>query len=207
MELGEEFQLVQVLRYTSVKRKVFVFDVPEQKEPIGPPPSVPPLRVDHNIFFVRLPEEGGSKPIFIPPPRQENIVYVLNKKDEQAQRVIEGKNPTLPIGVDLNTALGSAAEADGQIIGSAGAERGGNTGGVGGLVGGSGFGTLSLGFGGAAAGSGFGTVSEGLGGAGAGSRFGAVSREYSVSWITCQPCEAFVIPKVIPVGKQVYKAA
>nr|XP_027221230.1 uncharacterized protein LOC113813448 [Penaeus vannamei] len=73
-----------------VNRKVYVFDVPEQKVPIGPPPSVPPPRVDHNILFVRLPEEGeGPEPIVIPPPRQENIVYVLNKKDEQAQRVIE----------------------------------------------------------------------------------------------------------------------
>nr|XP_027237592.1 uncharacterized protein LOC113828774 [Penaeus vannamei] len=50
-----------------VNRKVYVFDVPEQKGPIGPPPSVPPPRVDHNILFVRLPEEGeGPEPIVIP---------------------------------------------------------------------------------------------------------------------------------------------
>ncbi|XP_063593730.1 uncharacterized protein LOC134770699 [Penaeus indicus] len=178
-----------------VNRKVFVFDVPEQKEPIGPPPSLPPPRVDHNILFVRLPEEGeGPEPIVIPPPRQENIVYVLNKKDEQAQRVIEvpahppsdpeiyfvnyeeGENPTLPIGVDLNTALGSAAEAGGQVIGVAGGDSSEGAGfGVGGVVGGSGFGTVSGGLGGAGVGSGFGTVSGGLSGAGAGSGFGAVS--------------------------------
>ncbi|XP_063593726.1 pupal cuticle protein 36a-like [Penaeus indicus] len=173
-----------------VNRNVFVFDVPEQKEPIGPPPSIPPPRVDHNILFVRLPEEGeGPEPIVVPPPRQENIVYVLNKKDEQAQRVIEvpahppsdpeiyfvnyeeGENPTLPIGVDLNTALGSAAEAGGQVIGAAGAGLGGNIGGVGGD---SGFGTVS-GVGGVGAGSGFGTVSGGVGGVGTGSGFGTVS--------------------------------
>ncbi|XP_063593727.1 ATP-dependent RNA helicase A-like [Penaeus indicus] len=170
--------------------KYIVFDVPEQKEPIGPPPSIPPPRVDHNILFVRLPEEGeGPEPIVVPPPRQENIVYVLNKKDEQAQRVIEvpahppsdpeiyfvnyeeGENPTLPIGVDLNTALGSAAEAGGQVIGAAGAGLGGNIGGVGGD---SGFGTVS-GVGGVGAGSGFGTVSGGVGGVGTGSGFGTVS--------------------------------
>ncbi|XP_047487193.1 pupal cuticle protein 36-like [Penaeus chinensis] len=178
-----------------VNRKVFVFDVPEQKRPLGPPPSVPPPRVDHNILFVRLPEEGeGPEPIVIPPPRQENIVYVLNKKDEQVQRVIEvpahppsdpeiyfvnyeeGENPTLPIGVDLNTALGSAAEAGGRVIGVAGGDNSEGTGfGVGGVVGGSGFGTVSGGFGGASVGSGFGTGSGGLGGAGAGSGFGTVS--------------------------------
>ncbi|XP_037792183.1 pupal cuticle protein 36-like [Penaeus monodon] len=176
-----------------VNSKVYVFDVPEQKEPIGPPPSIPPPRVDHNILFVRLPEEGeGPEPIVVPPPRQENIVYVLNKKDEQAQRVIEvpahppsdpeiyfvnyeeGENPTLPIGVDLNTALGSAAEAGGQVIGAAGAGLGGNIGGVAGVGGGSGFGTVS-GVGGIGAGSGFGTISRGVGGVGAGSGFGTVS--------------------------------
>ncbi|XP_037791956.1 pupal cuticle protein 36-like [Penaeus monodon] len=156
-------------------------------------PTKPPrVRVDHNILFVRLPEEGeGPEPIVVPPPRQENIVYVLNKKDEQAQRVIEvpahppsdpeiyfvnyeeGENPTLPIGVDLNTALGSAAEAGGQVIGAAGAGLGGNTGGVAG-VGGSGFGTVS-GVGGVGASSGFGTISGGVGGAGVGSGFGTVS--------------------------------
>ncbi|XP_047487189.1 pupal cuticle protein 36-like [Penaeus chinensis] len=175
-----------------VNRNVFVFDVPEQKEPIGPPPSIPPPRVDHNILFVRLPEEGeGPEPIVVPPPRQENIVYVLNKKDEQAQRVIEvpahppsdpeiyfvnyeeGENPTLPIGVDLNTALGSAAEAGGQIIGAAGAGLGGNIGGVGGVGGDSGFGTVSGGVGGVGASSGFGTVSGGFpgGNVGLGSSF------------------------------------
>ncbi|XP_047487188.1 uncharacterized protein LOC125037997 [Penaeus chinensis] len=134
-----------------VSRKVFVFDVPQQEQLTGPPPSVPPPKVDHNILFVRLPEEGlGPEPIVVPPPRQNNIVYVLNKQGEQSQRVIEvpapppsepeiyfvnyeeGENPTLPGGVDLHTALGSAAETGGEVIGTiddAGVTSvGGNTG-------------------------------------------------------------------------------
>ncbi|XP_063593722.1 pupal cuticle protein 36-like [Penaeus indicus] len=126
-----------------VSRKVFVFDVPQQEQLTGPPPSVPPPKVDHNILFVRLPEEGlGPEPIVVPPPRQNNIVYVLNKQGEQSQRVIEvpapppsepeiyfvnyeeGENPTLPGGVDLHTALGSAAETGGEVIGTFGADGG-----------------------------------------------------------------------------------
>ncbi|XP_037791972.1 pupal cuticle protein 36-like [Penaeus monodon] len=119
-----------------ITRKVYMFNVPEQEQVVGPPPSLPPPVVDHNIVFVRLPEEGPApEPIVLPPPRQNNIVYVLNKQDQQVQRVIEvpaqpqadpeiyfvnyqdGENPTLPIGVDLETALSSAAAAGGQILG------------------------------------------------------------------------------------------
>ncbi|XP_027221229.2 pupal cuticle protein 36-like [Penaeus vannamei] len=122
-----------------VNRRVYVFDVPEQPQHTGPLPTLPPPRVDHNILFVRLPEDGeGPEPIVVPPPRQENIVYVLNKKDDQTQRVIEvpahppkapeiyfvnyedGDNPTLPSGVDLHTALGTASTADGQVLGVSG---------------------------------------------------------------------------------------
>ncbi|XP_047487196.1 peroxidase-like protein 2 [Penaeus chinensis] len=147
-----------------VTRKVYVFNVPEQERPIGPAPSIPPPAVDHNILFVRLPEEAPAPdPIVLPPPRQNNIVYVLNKQDEQAQRVIEvpaqpqadpeiyfvnyqdGENPTLPLGVDLETALSAAATAGGQVLGGidgAGGEAGvggvGELGGTGGIVGGHG---------------------------------------------------------------------
>nr|XP_027237620.1 uncharacterized protein LOC113828793 [Penaeus vannamei] len=131
-----------------VTRKVYVFNVPEQERPVGPAPSIPPPAVDHNILFVRLPEEAPAPdPIVLPPPRQNNIVYVLNKQEEQAQRVIEvpaqpqadpeiyfvnyqdGENPTLPLGVDLETALSSAAAAGGHLLGGingAGAEAGFN---------------------------------------------------------------------------------
>nr|XP_027209559.1 uncharacterized protein LOC113803053 [Penaeus vannamei] len=128
-----------------VTRNVFVYDAPEQPQgESGPPPSIPPPRVDHNILFVRIPEEGpGPEPIIVPPPKQENIVYVLNKSGgDGGQRVIvtvappsnpevyfvnyeEGENPTLPIGVDLQTALQAAAEAGGQVIGGSGGAGGG----------------------------------------------------------------------------------
>ncbi|XP_037791969.1 H/ACA ribonucleoprotein complex subunit GAR1-like [Penaeus monodon] len=171
-----------------VTRKVYVFDVPEQERPVGPAPSIPPPAVDHNILFVRLPEEAPAPdPIVLPPPRQNNIVYVLNKQEEQTQRVIEvpaqpqadpeiyfvnyqdGENPTLPLGVDLETALSSAAAAGGQVLGSvddADGQAGAGFGGVGGITSGQGInGLVSVnGFGGASGVSdGFGVV-NGFGG-------------------------------------------
>nr|XP_027237608.1 H/ACA ribonucleoprotein complex subunit GAR1-like isoform X3 [Penaeus vannamei] len=143
-----------------ITRKVYLFNIPEQEQAVGPAPSIPPPAVEHNILFVRLPEEGPApEPIVLPPPRQNNIVYVLNKQDEQVQRVIEvpaqpqadpeiyfvnyqeGENPTLPIGVDLETALSSAAAAGGQVLGGlegAGGIAGGEAGfgGAGGVAGG-----------------------------------------------------------------------
>ncbi|XP_037791943.1 uncharacterized protein LOC119587263 [Penaeus monodon] len=119
-----------------ITRKVFVVSVPKQApRPSDSLPDIPPPRVDHNILFVRLPEGGvGPDPIVVPPPRQDNIVYVLSKNSQNGQRVIEvpapppsepeiyfvnyddGENPTLPGGVDLQTALASAFEANGQVI-------------------------------------------------------------------------------------------
>ncbi|XP_037792181.1 uncharacterized protein LOC119587528 [Penaeus monodon] len=119
-----------------ITRKVFVFSVPQQeRDPIDSIVDLPPPKVEHNILFVRLPEGGvGPEPIVVPPPRQENIIYVLSKQGEHGQRVIEvpahppsepeiyfvnygeGENPTLPGGLDLQTALGSAADATGQFI-------------------------------------------------------------------------------------------
>ncbi|XP_063614835.1 peroxidase-like protein 2 [Penaeus indicus] len=140
-----------------ITRKVYLFNVPEQEQAVGPPPSIPPPAVEHNILFVRLPEEGPApEPIVLPPPRQNNIVYVLNKQDQQVQRVIEvpaqpqadpeiyfvnyqdGENPTLPIGVDLETALSSAAAAGGQVLGGDESVIGGEAGfgGAGGVAGG-----------------------------------------------------------------------
>ncbi|XP_047487179.1 uncharacterized protein LOC125037988 [Penaeus chinensis] len=120
-----------------ITRKVFIFNVPQQEpENNSTLPELPPLKVEHNILFVRLPEAGeGPEPIIVPPPKQNNIVYVLNKQNEQTQRVIEvpapppsepeiyfvdykeGENPSLPGGVDLLSALGSASETGGEVIG------------------------------------------------------------------------------------------
>ncbi|XP_042889885.1 translation initiation factor IF-2-like [Penaeus japonicus] len=153
-----------------ITRKVYLFNVPEQEQVVGPPPSIPPPAVEHNILFVRLPEEGPApEPIVVPPPRQNNIVYVLNKQGEQVQQVIEvpappqadpeiyfvnyqeGENPTLPLGVDLETALGSAAAAGGLVLG--GAEGAGGAAGGFEVVNGSGLGGVNgAGFNGGSAG-------------------------------------------------------
>ncbi|XP_066973315.1 uncharacterized protein [Macrobrachium rosenbergii] len=121
-----------------VMRNIYVYDVPAQPRPVGPRPTIPLPKVDHNILFVRLPEGGGAlEPIVIPPPQQKNIVYVLNKGTAVGgQKLInvpappksqpevffvnygDGQNPTLPGGVDLQTALNSAVhQGIGQVIG------------------------------------------------------------------------------------------
>lgn len=126
-----------------ITRKVFVVSVPKQEqERADSIPDLPPPRVEHNILFVRLPKGGfGPEPIVVPPPRQENIIYVLSKQGDQTQRVIEvpahppsepeiyfvnydeGDNPTLPGGLDLQTALGSAVVSGGQRLGTNTASR------------------------------------------------------------------------------------
>ncbi|XP_066974130.1 uncharacterized protein [Macrobrachium rosenbergii] len=121
-----------------VMRNIYVYDVPEHPRPVGPRPTIPLPKVDHNILFVRLPEDGGAlEPIVIPPPQQKNIVYVLKKGTAVGgQKVInvpappksqpevyfvnygDGQNPTLPGGADLQTALNSAVhQGIGQVIG------------------------------------------------------------------------------------------
>ena len=119
-----------------VTRNVFVFAAPPVDNPIGPPPEVPPPKVDYNIVFVRTPETPeGLEPIVVPPPQQKTLVYVLSKRPEfQGQEVIEvpstpqqpevyyvnygeGENPQLPGGIDLQSALASAAHQQGQTVG------------------------------------------------------------------------------------------
>ena len=147
-----------------VSRKVYIYSIPEQPRPTGPRPTVPLPKVEHNILFVRIPENpGGQDPIVVPPPQQKNIVYVLNKgATVVGQKVItvpppakkepevyfvnyeEGENPTLPGGIDLQTALNSAVhQGVGQVIGggSGGSSSGQNIGGGSSAVGGSGSGS------------------------------------------------------------------
>ncbi|XP_069156546.1 WAS/WASL-interacting protein family member 3-like [Procambarus clarkii] len=143
-----------------VVRKLYVFNAPEHQQPLGPPPVVPPPTVEHNILFIRIPEGGqGPEPIVVPPPSQKHVVYVLNKQSDQAQRVIEvpapppsspdvyfvnyneGDNPTLPDGTDIQSALSSAVQGDGQLItGTGGAAAGGEAAVPGPVGGDSGFG-------------------------------------------------------------------
>nr|XP_027234272.1 uncharacterized protein LOC113825621 [Penaeus vannamei] len=120
-----------------VNRRVFLYDVPRTPTPTGPPPFIPAPTVETNLLFIRTPEGGqGPDPIVVPPPQQEHVVYILNKQSEEGQKVIEvpapppsdpevyfvnyaeGENPTLPIGVDLQTALDAASAGSGQVVGS-----------------------------------------------------------------------------------------
>ncbi|XP_042865373.1 pupal cuticle protein 36-like [Penaeus japonicus] len=104
-----------------ITRKVdILFNVPEQEQVVGPPPSIPPPAVEHNILF---------QVIEVPaPPQADPEIYFVNYQ--------EGENPTLPLGVDLETALGSAAAAGGLVLG--GTEGAGGEAGFGGVGGGAG---------------------------------------------------------------------
>ncbi|XP_037791899.1 secreted protein C-like [Penaeus monodon] len=121
-----------------VNRRVFVYDVPSSVQTSGPV-NIPEPRVETNIVLIRSPEGGlGAQPVVIPPPRQNNVVYVLNKQSSAGPGVIEvpssgpttpevyfvnyaeGENPTLPGGVDLQSALQAASQGAAQTVGSAG---------------------------------------------------------------------------------------
>ncbi|MCL4149120.1 UNVERIFIED_CONTAM: hypothetical protein GTU68_014252, partial [Idotea baltica] len=102
-----------------VTKNVFLYAAPQQEVKYGPPPHIPPPKVDYNIVFVRTPEAPeGLDPIVVPPPQQKTLVYVLSKNGQINQQVIEvpagpnqspevfyvnyndGENPQLPGGVD-----------------------------------------------------------------------------------------------------------
>ncbi|XP_069156470.1 keratin, type I cytoskeletal 9-like, partial [Procambarus clarkii] len=127
-----------------VTRNLFLYKVPSATPIIGPRPNVPPPRVEDNILFIQYPEELLSQePIVVPPPQQRNVVYVLNKRPHHDHKVIhapgpeqpapevyfvnyaEGENPSLPSGGDLQSALNTASEGGGELIGSSGGDLGG----------------------------------------------------------------------------------
>ncbi|CAL4067450.1 unnamed protein product, partial [Meganyctiphanes norvegica] len=107
-----------------ISRNIFVFAAPAVPIQQGPTPEIPLPKVEYNIVFVRTPEKAESdEPIIVPPPQQKTLVYVLSKKgDAVGPQVIEvpagpghqpevyyvnyedGENPTLPGGIDLQTA-------------------------------------------------------------------------------------------------------
>ncbi|XP_042855675.1 translation initiation factor IF-2-like [Penaeus japonicus] len=164
-----------------VNSRVFLYDVPPNEPADGPPIYIPKPKLERNVVFVRLPDAGqGPEPIVVPPPRQQHVLFVLNKQSEQGQQVInvpapppskpevffvnyaEGENPNLPIGIDLQTALSSASQGGGQVVG------GGGSGGAGGGVGGGFGGGAGGGFGGGAGGG----VGGGFGGGASGGASG-----------------------------------
>ncbi|XP_066986808.1 uncharacterized protein [Macrobrachium rosenbergii] len=118
-------------------RSVYLFNVPQLPRRPTPLPYIPPPKVNHNILFVRLPEDlRAPDPIVVPPPQQKNIVYVLKKKTQHdGPRVIEvpappktdpniyfvgyqqGENPILPTGGDLESVLANnVQELYGQVV-------------------------------------------------------------------------------------------
>ncbi|XP_069156469.1 PE-PGRS family protein PE_PGRS33-like [Procambarus clarkii] len=137
-----------------VHRTVHVYAAPQPIPRYGPPPKIPTPKVYHNVLFIRAPEHGQRPdPIVVPPPRYDNIVYVLNKQPKiEGQKIIEvpapplrnpqvyfvnydGDNiPELPGGIDFQSALASAV-GENQLLDGVGL-GGGLTDGVGGLGGG-----------------------------------------------------------------------
>ncbi|XP_047487129.1 ATP-dependent RNA helicase A-like [Penaeus chinensis] len=196
-----------------VSRRVFLYDVPPNEAAVSRPKNIPKPKLERNVVFVRLPDGAqGPDPIVVPPPRQQHVLFVLNKQSEQNQQVIEvpapppsnpevffvnyaeGENPTLPGGVDLQTALSSASQGSGQVVGGGGAGGGiggGFGGGIGGGIGGGFGGGIGGGFGGGfggGIGGGFGGgigggigggVGGGSGGGTGGGRYSPPSRLYS----------------------------
>ncbi|XP_042855500.1 ATP-dependent RNA helicase A-like [Penaeus japonicus] len=176
-----------------VNSRVFLYDVPSNEAIVNRPTYIPEPKLERNIIFVRLPDGAdGPEPIVVPPPRQQHVVYVLNKQSEQDQRVIEvpappqsnpevffvnyaeGENPTLPSGVDLQTALSAASQGGGQVVGggnSGSGFGGGSGGGFSGGIGGGFGGGIGGGLGGGSGGGFGGGIGGGFGG-GSGGGFG-----------------------------------
>ncbi|XP_047487123.1 ATP-dependent RNA helicase A-like [Penaeus chinensis] len=171
-----------------VNSRVFLYDVPPNQASSSRPANVPKPKLERNIVFVRIPDGAqGPDPIVVPPPRQQHVLFVLNKQSEQGQQVIEvpapppsdpevffvnyaeGENPTLPGGVDLQTALGAASQGGGQVVGG-----GGSGGGIGGGIGGGFGGGTGGGFGGGIGGGFGGGIGGGIG-VGIGGGFGGGS--------------------------------
>lgn len=80
--------------FPRVTNQVYLFQAPEQPPTFSPPPRIPAPEVKTSILLIRTPEgRSPPDPIVLPTPRQKNIVYVLNKQNQQQQRVIEAPAP------------------------------------------------------------------------------------------------------------------
>ena len=129
-----------------VERNILVFAAPPRNIPEGEKPEIPTPKINYNIVFVKTPEAGeGEGPIVVPPPQQKTLVYVLSKKPEGGEQGLievpftpqspevyyvnyaDGENPNLPGGIDLQTALASVPQQEGQNVG--GGNQGGFNGG------------------------------------------------------------------------------
>lgn len=131
---GELLNTDGVCGVPEVNRKIYVFAAkPSYQAPIAARAPEPEVNID--VILVKAPEvNGGGKPIVVPPPEQKTVVYVLSKRPQQEQEIIEipsvaeepevffvnyddGDNPILPGGIDLQTALSQAAQGQGNLVG------------------------------------------------------------------------------------------
>ncbi|XP_066986806.1 uncharacterized protein [Macrobrachium rosenbergii] len=122
-----------------ITRSAYLFNVPQLPRRPAPLPYIPPPKVDHNLLFIRLPEDPRAPdPIVVPPPQQQDIVYILRKSTQrEGPRVIQapdppktnpdvylvgygqGENPILPTGEALESILANhAQEIYGQVVDS-----------------------------------------------------------------------------------------
>lgn len=149
-EEGEIIHLDGTCADPLISRKLYLFEAPEQPhQPTGPPPPLPRPKVNQNHIYVRVPEDTPTpEPVVIPPPRRKTFVYVLRKVDERSQRVIEvksvpspspqvyfinyqdGENPSLPIGIHIETALDAISD---NVVRSSGGIQGDSAGLTGGI--------------------------------------------------------------------------
>lgn len=117
------------------------------------------------MIFIRAPEQAeAAEPIVLPPPQQQSVIYVLNKRQPSVggRPVIKvpapppsnpevffvnygpNENPVLHDGIDLQSALSAAAPSTGQIIvggGAGGFDLGAGAGSAGGFDVGAGVGS------------------------------------------------------------------
>ena len=132
---GLKFDGARCTKSTKVSKNIYLYNAPDIPVAKGPFKGELPLpKVHYNFVFIKTPEIGkGLKPVVVPPPKQKTLVYVLSERPPHLdQEVIEvpteptkpevffisykdGDNPTLPGGIDLQTALSQSATAGGYV--------------------------------------------------------------------------------------------
>lgn len=117
-----------------VNKNIFLYNAPPIRVNFGPAPYIPDPEVDFNYVFIKSPSAVlAPEPLIVPPADQKTLVYVLSEQPKiQQQQVIQvpgvptkpevffinyndGENPTLPGGINLQTALSQSAQ-QGQLI-------------------------------------------------------------------------------------------
>ncbi|KAK7065324.1 hypothetical protein SK128_015433 [Halocaridina rubra] len=118
-----------------IRHNYYTFRVPNEASNRGSTQPLPPPKVENNILFVHLPEDEAQSGLVLTPPKVNNIVYLWKKQSSDRQQPIElpdpeytnpevyyinynqGENPTLPVRINLQTALRNSDQAHGQVIG------------------------------------------------------------------------------------------